>query len=138
METELPPRQDLDRLGESADAAGQNRKRVGALGHRPLALVHVGHHDQLTEAGMRDFAVLQMDWDDPGYPAATGQYRVGDAAHQSVAPAAIDELDARCSKQRAELVRRSAIPRIIAGGRAAVDAELLDLAQHARASLSAE
>ena len=122
----MAPRQDLDRLVERADAARQHRKSIGALGHDPFPLMHIGNDHQLAEAAMRDLAMFEMDGDDPGRLAAARQHRIGDAPHQPIASAAIDKRDAAGGKPGAELGRRRGVARIGAARGAAIDAKPLD------------
>jgi hypothetical protein len=127
MQTELPPRQDFNRLVERADPAGQGSKRIGPFRHDALALVHVGHDDEVAEALMGGLTMLQVHRDDAGHSSAAGQRRVGGDAHQPVAAAAVDQLDAACREARAKFAGRLAIARVGASGGAAINAKSLDL-----------
>jgi hypothetical protein len=123
VQPELTPRQDFDRFVERADTARQHRERIGALGHDAFALMHIGDDDKLAETAMGGLAMLQMHRDDPGDPAAAGHHRVGDAAHQPVSAAAIDQLDPVRREPGTKLARRCAIALVGAVGGAAIDAK---------------
>src|SRR6185312_14247728 len=126
VQAELPPGQHLDGLVERAEAAGQYRESVGQLEHALLALMHAGDDDQVLNAAMRHFAVVEMARDDAGDAAAAGERGVGEHAHEPDATAAIDELDARSREQRAETRRRLAVAGVDTRRRAAIDAQALD------------
>src|SRR6185312_14025369 len=126
VQAELPPGQHLDGLVERAEAAGQYRESVGQLEHALLALMHAGDDDQVLNAAMRHFAVVEMTRHDAGDAAAGGERGVGERAHEPDAAAAIDELDAGLREQRAETRRRLAVAGVDARRRAAIDAQALD------------
>jgi hypothetical protein len=121
VQAELAPRQDLDRFVKRADAARQRRERVGPLGHDTFALMHVGDDDKLAETAMGGLAMFQVHRNDPRHPAAAGQHRIGDAAHQPIAATAINQLDPTRRKPGSELGRRRSIAWVGAIGGTAID-----------------
>ena len=55
VQTELPPRPDLEELLEAAQAAGHKHEGIGKLGHLLFALVHRVADAQRGERLMADF-----------------------------------------------------------------------------------
>ena len=81
VETELAPRNDLDRLVQRAKATGQRDEGVGKLEHPPLAAVHTIGHDQLAHTVMRHLAAGQEVRNHPGHAASGRERCVGHGAH---------------------------------------------------------
>src|SRR6266478_3467573 len=125
MQQELLPGDDFKRFLNRADPAGEDGEGVGPLEHELLALVHAADDDQLVDAVVADFTVIEMRGNDAGDPATGLQYGVGEPPHETDPAAAIDELDARAGEPRPELDSRLAIDRIDPVGCAAIDAKPL-------------
>ena len=81
MQSELTPRQHLERLVERADPARQNREGIGPLCHDAFAIVHRIDDDQLADILMRQFGIAQCRRDNPDHLSAGGQGSVGGDAH---------------------------------------------------------
>ena len=56
--------------------------------------MHAVHQQQLGDALMTDFQVVQVPGDDAGHPAAGVEHGVGQHPHHPDMPTAIDQLDA--------------------------------------------
>src|SRR5229473_709241 len=125
MQQELLPGDDFKRFLDRADPAGEDGEGVGPLEHELLALMHAADDDQLVDAVVADFTVIEMRGNDAGDPATGLQYGVGEPPHETDPAAAIDELDARAGEPRPELDSRLAIDRIDPVGCAAIDAKPL-------------
>ncbi len=121
---ELGPGELLDQLLHRADPARQGDKGVGALEHRLLAFVHVLDDQHLLDIGQRMFLADEEARNDPGDIAAGGKRRPGEASHQPLAAAAIDEADPFGRERAPELLSRVAKPRIGAVARPAIDANV--------------
>src|SRR5919206_2923312 len=102
VQAEHAPGPGLEQLLQRAGRAGQRDEGVGELGHAGLALVHGGDHLQPRQPGVRELVVHQVLGDDADDVAAGVQGGVGDHAHQSGAPAAVDDADARAGEPGGE------------------------------------
>ena len=133
MDAELRPGEDLKRLLEGAEAAGQRDEPVGQRGHRSLAFVHRAHDAQLGETAVGQLASDQRLRDDADRLAALGQHRVGEDAHEPHLAASVDQADPPRHQLGAETARGVGIAGATACRRAAEDAE----AAHSDAANSA-
>ena len=124
MAIELRPGHLLDQFLERADPAGQSDEGVGAIKHRLLAVVHVADDDQFMRRAQRVFLADEEVRDDAGHMPAGGERRAGEATHQAVAAAAVDEPDALGRERPPERLGRVAEPSVIAGARSAIDADV--------------
>ncbi len=121
------PGDDLEGLVERAEAAGQHTEGIGQRAHAHLAEVHGGHHLQFGDRLVADLLDHEVLGDDADDPAAGGQRRVGQRAHQADPAAAEDDADAAFGGQAAELGRGLDVAALGAPRGAAVDAEVLEL-----------
>ena len=121
---ELRPGHLLDQLFQGAGPARQGDKCVGAVEHRLLALMHAVDNQHLLGGGQRVLLANEEAWDDSGHVAARGERRPSETPHQPFAAAAVDEADALGRQHPPELFRRVAEPRVVAGARSAIDADV--------------
>ena len=91
MVAELPPRHDLEELVESAETPGEREEAGRHLRHSRLALVHRRDDVEMREAAVRDLLLREARGDDAVDGRALLERRVREDAHESDAPAAIDE-----------------------------------------------
>mgnify|MGYP000495273649 CR=1 FL=1 len=124
MDAELLPGDDLQRLVERPQPAGQDHETVGQLEHAVLALVHGGGDNLFCHFVVADLQVLEEFGDDADGLAAAAEHRVGQHSHQADTPAADATLDAPASSNDlgAELTsldddirRRYGIPKDVDG-----------------------
>ena len=99
---ELVPRQQLERLVERAEAAGQGDEPVGQLGHPGLALVHRVDDLQRGHAEVGDLGPHELVGDHADDLAAVLEGGVGDGTHQPDVAAAVHEPEAAAGDRRAE------------------------------------
>jgi hypothetical protein len=112
----------------TTSSAGQRHEGVRALEHDALALVHVAGDDQLLCVGERTLAAGQEFGDDAGHPAALGERRRRDRAHQPDRTSAIDKADVVLGEDAAEGMRRLGEARIGPGTGTAIDADITNRA----------
>ena len=93
VQAKLLPGDDLERLVQGAEPAGQDDEGVRAVEHHALAGVHAVDDMQLGQAGMLDLKLLDVVGNDADHLAAGGQGRVGGDAHQADPAAAIHQLE---------------------------------------------
>ena len=94
MIADLTPGPDFEEFLQRADAARQGDEGLHPLCHHLLALVHGVDHVQFLQVGMPHLPVHQHAWDHADDPAAVGQHRIGDEAHEADLAAAVDQLPA--------------------------------------------
>ena len=85
-----------------------------------------GHDPEFREARVRELAVHQALWDHPDHLAIGRQRSVGDRAHQSDLPAAVDDADAAGRKTGAQRRGERAVRRIVPGAGAAEHTDATD------------
>ena len=112
METELPPRDDLEDLLERPEAAGQAQKCIRVVGHQRLALVHRTDHVQRRKARVRDLARRETLGNDADHFAPGGERGVGDRAHATHASTSVHEADPAFGEHRADVACRANVRRI--------------------------
>ena len=95
VQPEQAPADDFEGFVKRADAAGEDGEGVGQLEHPQFSVMHAANDDELGERRMTDLQVEDVSRDDPGDPASRRQRRVGGAAHQSDATAAVDQANTR-------------------------------------------
>ena len=94
MQVELRPRPGFEQLVHRADAAGQREERIRRSPIRSLRSDIVRTTCSCDRPGVADFAVEQHLRNHADDAAAGRQRRIGERAHQSDAPAAVDEREA--------------------------------------------
>ena len=132
VQAKLPPGDDLDRLVERAETAGQRNEGIGGLEHALLAGVHGSGDDKFGDARMRNLPPRQEFRDDADHLAAGGQGGIGHDAHQPDASAAIDQPDAGFRQSLPERLRSRSVCGIVSGTRATEDGNGINLG-HGRA-----
>ena len=88
MEPELLPGDDLQRLVERPQPAGQDHETVGQLEHAVLALVHGGGNDLFCHFVVADLQVLEEFGDDADGLAVFGDQEIDLAGTDTVLPGA--------------------------------------------------
>ncbi len=102
---ELRPADRFPQLVHRADAAGDGQETVGQVREQALALVHPRYDMQLGQVPVRGFGFDERVGNHADHFAARRQRAVGDGAHQSQAPAAIDDADPARGQGAADMAR---------------------------------
>jgi hypothetical protein len=116
----------LDQFFERANSARQGDESVGAIEHRPLALMHIASDDQLLTEPSRPLALGEEVRDNSGSPAAMRQDSVGQYAHQPNRAAAIYKTHVIFGKDSTESAGSFAEDRLCPRIRSAIDADRID------------
>ena len=117
---------DLEKLVERAEPAGQNGKSVGAFEHDLFALVHAVDKDGLAEPAMLHFGARQMVRNDADNLALGSQHGIGHFGHQADAAGAIHQRDTARRNFAAERAGQFRVACVVASAGAAIDAQRLD------------
>ena len=91
VQAELQPSKNLDHLFESADAPRQRYEGIRKLSHAMLALVHGLNRNKLRKTVMCALLCNHRARDDSNDLAASGQCGIGQYAHETGTPTAVDD-----------------------------------------------
>jgi hypothetical protein len=91
---------------QCSKASGQSHKRLGQVGHEPLAFGHGSHHVQFGQTRVPDFARNQLLGNDSDRLAACAQDRVRHDTHQAGIAPAINQPDIAANQSGSEFPSR--------------------------------
>jgi len=106
VHAELRPGEDLAKLFERPEAAGQGDERIREIRHQRLAFMHRPDDAQIRQPGVRHFLVCQCLRNHADHVPTGVEHRIRQLAHQSDVAAAVDEAESPYRQDAAELLRQ--------------------------------